>query len=1172
MPNSAPNSSRRRRRRLRMENLESRRLLATLIVNSTDDGTDLDPGDGVCEIAAGGACTLRAAIQEANALANSGEPDRINIPVGTYTLTLTGQGEQQSITGDLDITSDVILQGAGASETIIDAAGIDRAIDVVRGNVVINGITVRGGFIEDEDDPVEGAGGGIRNEDTLTVADSVITGNVSNIGAGVANYNGSLRVERSSISGNGAPTTTTRGGGIANYSNYDPAVLEIIDSTISGNQATAGGGINNRSFDGSASTTISQSTISGNTAQTGAGISNRSVYYYSESSAANLTLTGSTVSGNIASAAGGGVHEAAEGNSRASATFNNSTIAFNTASSGNGGGIAIEDSTGTTATLRSSIVAGNSAGGEGPDLSGADIAATFSLIQTEGGHAVANAANNNLVGQDPLLGSLADNGGLTQTHVLMTDSPAIDQGSNPIALTADQRGSAFLRTIDDAEVINAGDGTDMGAVEVGQVAATSDFGDAPESINVAGILRQYPTTLAADGARHLVTSDGPRLGNLMPDAEPDGTTNAAASGDDQASVNDEDGLTSVLLTPGESLGSLVIAHDGGSDGAILSVWVDLNIDGDWDDVGEQVLANLTVPAGPSTTTLTGTLPANAMSGTTFLRARISTTGNLTPRGEASDGEVEDHPLTIGMPPPQVADLSIAQSVNNANPTLGEEVTFTITVSNDGPDRATNVEVTDFLVDSLIFERSTVSQGTYDDLDGIWSVGSLNSGAIAILTITATVDTSDTVSNTAEILASDQDDPDSTPDNGIAGEDDQSVIDLGTCLSGGPLQVGMNRLTFTCASPGSFSAFVIGSNRGNLTFENYDTTVDLSDATVVAIAIADINGVAVAEFEATAADLNQTVIAQAFEIQPGSQKSNTFALDATAQMLRATVVTNPEQESALTNATLAALLPIAVSHWQAAGVSAEDLATMRSTAVEIRDLPGDAIGRHDDGRILVDINAAGNGWFDDPNLDPSQSGNIDLLTTLIHEYGHSIGLPDLQDASNVMHVNLDPSVRRLPTTNTNPNNPLDANNDLAVSALDALVILNRIKQNETTQNSIWIGPADASLLHLDTNADYRLTALDALAVINQLAKTSAEGEQLRLDPTVVDQAEPIDGTSTPPSQERSPVASFHVGGNARDRNVVDSHEIDFDREVESSLDAIAADIAASRLDARLPISG
>ncbi|MBA7659247.1 hypothetical protein ES703_67221 [subsurface metagenome] len=78
---------------------------STFTVNSTDDATDVNPGDGVAETAPGnGICTLRAAIQEANALAG---PDTINLPANTYTLSIAGANEDAAATGDLDITDDL---------------------------------------------------------------------------------------------------------------------------------------------------------------------------------------------------------------------------------------------------------------------------------------------------------------------------------------------------------------------------------------------------------------------------------------------------------------------------------------------------------------------------------------------------------------------------------------------------------------------------------------------------------------------------------------------------------------------------------------------------------------------------------------------------------------------------------------------------------------------------------------------------------------------------------------------------------------------------------------------------------------------------------------------------------------------------------------------------------
>src|SRR5262245_30640090 len=92
----------------------------TFPVNSTADDTDLTPGDSVCSTELG-ACTLRAAVQEANALDGA---DIIELPPGTYSLDNTGIDENAAASGDLDLLAaaglpqSLTINGAGARSTI----------------------------------------------------------------------------------------------------------------------------------------------------------------------------------------------------------------------------------------------------------------------------------------------------------------------------------------------------------------------------------------------------------------------------------------------------------------------------------------------------------------------------------------------------------------------------------------------------------------------------------------------------------------------------------------------------------------------------------------------------------------------------------------------------------------------------------------------------------------------------------------------------------------------------------------------------------------------------------------------------------------------------------------------------------------------------------------------
>ena len=105
-----------------------------------------------------------------------------------------------------------------------------------------------------------------------------------------------------------------------------------------------------------------------------------------------------------------------------------------------------------------------------------------------------------------------------------------------------------------------------------------------------------------------------------------------------------------------------------------------------------------------------------------------------------------------------ADLSVTKTVSNPTPNVGSNITFTITLTNLGPNAATGVTVTDLLPAGLTFVSATPSQGTYNNTNGVWTVGTLASSASVTLQITATVVSASAQTNTATISHSDQFDP------------------------------------------------------------------------------------------------------------------------------------------------------------------------------------------------------------------------------------------------------------------------------------------------------------------------------------------------------------------------------------------------------------------------------
>ncbi|MDH3463451.1 MAG: DUF11 domain-containing protein, partial [Acidimicrobiia bacterium] len=145
----------------------------------------------------------------------------------------------------------------------------------------------------------------------------------------------------------------------------------------------------------------------------------------------------------------------------------------------------------------------------------------------------------------------------------------------------------------------------------------------------------------------------------------------------------------------------------------------------------------------------------------------------------------------------VSDLELSKGVDDANPDPGDTITFTITVANQGEDDATGVEVVDQLPAGLTYV-SDDSGGSYDSSTGVWAIGSLTAGASTSLQIQATVVGSGTITNVAEVSASDSVDTDSIPDNddGDQSEDDE---DNATVTVSTPPEIDLE-LTKTVSDP------------------------------------------------------------------------------------------------------------------------------------------------------------------------------------------------------------------------------------------------------------------------------------------------------------------------------------------------------------------------------------
>lgn len=358
----------------------------TFTVDSTGDAGDADSGNGTCATS-GGECTLRAAIEEANDLAGA---DTINFaPSVSGTITLGGT--------QLIISSDIDLNGPGAGTLTVDANRASRVFNITNsGDATVKGLTVTGG------NTTTTSGGGIFNNGTLTLTNSTVSVN----------------------------RTFQKGGGIYNHIGD---TLTLTNSTVSGNRASNGGGI----YNGEGTLTFNNSTVSGNYADfDGGGIdsSTDDVTPTTQNPAERATIKNSTISGNKANFRGGGVY-----NSKGLTIIENSTITQNTASPG--AGVASRGDRATRTDVLATIISNNTA----TDVDFVGDANTFrSLGSNIVGDGDATAEFNEDGDQagvtDPKLGVLANNGGPTKTHKLLSGSPALDADVDECSAANDQRG------------------------------------------------------------------------------------------------------------------------------------------------------------------------------------------------------------------------------------------------------------------------------------------------------------------------------------------------------------------------------------------------------------------------------------------------------------------------------------------------------------------------------------------------------------------------------------------------------------------------------------------------------------------------------------------------------------------------------------------------------------
>jgi beta-glucanase (GH16 family) len=316
---------------------------------------------------------------------------------GTITFDPALVGESITLTsGPLVIGRSVTVDGGDAPGITVDGGGVDRVLVVDSGAVAtVSDLTLRNGYGYQ-------LAGCVLNNGTLTLDHSTVTGCSMTTDAG---------------------DFWQGGGGVYNG---DGATLNLIDSTVSGNRAGWSGGGVYSYFN--TTTNVVRSTISGNvSSDVGGGLR----------LLGNADIVNSTISGNESTGWYGGALFLTDG----VADVVNSTITANTSPSFAPAAVFVGTFGDGSATmnLRSSIIAANRS--EGCFL--APFGAGPVTINSLGGNVFSDGTCFSVAGDqqvvDAGLDGLADNGGPTLTHALLSGSPAIDVAVGTCPPT-DQRG------------------------------------------------------------------------------------------------------------------------------------------------------------------------------------------------------------------------------------------------------------------------------------------------------------------------------------------------------------------------------------------------------------------------------------------------------------------------------------------------------------------------------------------------------------------------------------------------------------------------------------------------------------------------------------------------------------------------------------------------------------
>ncbi|MDI6723994.1 MAG: hypothetical protein QMD61_05055 [Methanobacterium sp.] len=584
-------------------------------------------------------------------------------------------------TGTLTINNSIFTGNTVTSGSLNDAFG--GAI-YSTGSITITGSTFSGNNATSSSGTANDDGGAIYTNGNLNIDNSSFTNNTAGQDGGAIYSNSNLSINNSSFTSNAGGMTNNGAGGAICIG--DGSILgmnlTITNSTFTGNSGQHGGALWTNAGSSSNPAVITNTTFTGNTGTYGGAIRNWGI----------LNITKSSFTGNSGTE-GGAINNYNSG--RAVLTVTESNLIDNTATTG---GALYND--GGTAEIHFNRIIGNT---------GTDVYRSAGTLNAQN-----NWWGNNYQGSSPLAAGRVNSGANAATWLVLS----IAASPNTILVGGTSTVTADLTHDQNGNYYNPASGQVPDSIPI-------NFGGTLGSLNPASstIINGISTSTFTAG--------------IVP-----GTATVSATVDSQT-VN-----TQIIISPKAVLTITNTANNSNMNVGQTGIFT-VTVINNGPNTATNIKINDILPDGFTADTHgTGSYDGNVWTIPSLASgssAILTFTGVLTPAMAGTTitnhatATWNEYPSTVTIPDSSIyvkkAATSITITPSNATPNVGQQFYYTITVTNNGDDDATDVNVSNNLPAGLTLNGYTASQGTF--MNGEWNVGTLTKGSSATLIVYVT---------------------------------------------------------------------------------------------------------------------------------------------------------------------------------------------------------------------------------------------------------------------------------------------------------------------------------------------------------------------------------------------------------------------------------------------------